>query len=327
MVSIADFNGDFLGFTYNGVHSSTYNIVRCSAGDMFQQELLPAQEDKTLTMPGRDGQYFMRARNTSKDIKIRFAFDDLREMDIRKIRAWLGSKEEHDLIFDEHPYKKYYAKCDGVVKIDYIAFDSPDGTERIYKGEGEIKFTFYDPYASHVWKELDSYSSEDYPTKQQWAEASGMLTTLTPPSSKQYDNFIDSTCNIYNAGEIDSPFIIPEMEVHYSTGYQSITYSLNGTQIGRLVLDLTKLPAGQRYKIDSELRLILGYDQQGTNFHLNDTVYNHAIVAGDFFDIKALPKEENQVITMSPSPAPATGHMVTLHQRDGFQVSYDYLYY
>lgn len=327
MVSIASFKGDWLGFTYDGVHSSTYNIVRQSGSDLFAQELLPAQEDKALNVPGRDGQYFMTARNTSKDIKIRFAFEDLREDGIRAIRKWLGSKAVKELIFDEHPYKKYFAKSDGVVKMNYIAFDSADGTYRVYRGEGEIKFTLYNPYASQVHKELKNYSDEEYPTKIQWEDASGMLLDLSTP--KVYDNFVGGECHLYNAGEMDSPFIIPRFMVFDNTGYQSITYELNGTQVGRIVLDLTKLTVGAYYKLDSELRLILGYDMQGeTNFILNDKVYNHAIAAGDFFDIKALPVEENQRILMDPPPGPgASGHDIVIYADNGFQVEYDYLYY
>jgi hypothetical protein len=38
---MSEFKGDYLGFTYNGVHSSDLGIVRTSNGSRFDENLLP----------------------------------------------------------------------------------------------------------------------------------------------------------------------------------------------------------------------------------------------------------------------------------------------
>jgi hypothetical protein len=40
--------GDYIGFTFNGVHSSSLGIVRVSDGSRFNENLLPTMQDKTI---------------------------------------------------------------------------------------------------------------------------------------------------------------------------------------------------------------------------------------------------------------------------------------
>jgi hypothetical protein len=38
---MSEFKGDYMGFTYNGSHSSDLGIVRVSNGSRFDENLLP----------------------------------------------------------------------------------------------------------------------------------------------------------------------------------------------------------------------------------------------------------------------------------------------
>jgi hypothetical protein len=53
-----DFQGDYMGFTYNKKHSSELGIVRVSDGSRFNENLLPTMQDKTVQVPGGDGMYY-----------------------------------------------------------------------------------------------------------------------------------------------------------------------------------------------------------------------------------------------------------------------------
>ena len=44
-------SGDFIGFTFNGVHSSDMGIIRTSDGSRFNENLLPTSTDKTVQIP------------------------------------------------------------------------------------------------------------------------------------------------------------------------------------------------------------------------------------------------------------------------------------
>ena len=43
--------GDYIGFTYNGIHSSDLGIIRVSGGDRYEEELLPEIEEITVDVP------------------------------------------------------------------------------------------------------------------------------------------------------------------------------------------------------------------------------------------------------------------------------------
>ena len=141
-----DYRGPYMGFTYNGVHSSDLGIVRVSDGSRFNENLLPTIQDKTVQVPGGDGTYYFGSYYTQRQFSVSFAFDGLTEQKVAELKRHFGDKGIHDLIFDETPYKVWSAKVTGTATIKYIPFIEED-VERLYKGEGSIQFTCYYPFA------------------------------------------------------------------------------------------------------------------------------------------------------------------------------------
>lgn len=316
-MATASFKGDFLGFTYNGKHSSDLNIVVVSGGNRFEKNLLPPSRDTTISIPNNHGSYFFESDYDSTQFGIQFAYDNVSEKDVRDIRTWLGDGKVHDLIFDEEPYKVYSVKPSGQPKLSYICFNSSDPTPvRVYKGEGTIQFQAYIPLARSQFKELKSYSA--YTNVSEWSAASGLKQDLSTPTV--YDNFVSLTCNLYNPGDMETPLDITEFSVTTASGYQTFIYSVGGVEKGRLVLDMSKLVVGGHYKLNSKLKLIQGYDNLGGGtYKLNNKVYNNAVVAGDFFNIQATTSA--QALVMS-SPA-----KISIVKKGGFDLTYNYLYY
>lgn len=317
-----DWQGDFLGFTFNGRHSSEFNIVRVISGSRFEKDLLPPPRDITAEINGRDGSYYFNSTYQSTSFNIQFAYDGVSETNIRELKQWLGEKKEKELIFDEEPYKSYRVKISSQPRLSYICFDNEDKTARIYKGEGTIQFQAFNPYAKVVNKTLNEYLDMDYPNKQEWAEASRLLLSRETP--RVYDRFTTNTCNVYNAGDIPAPLMIPEFAAQAVTGYQSITYTIDGNQVGRMILDMNELNLNQHYRINSKLKLIQGFDYDSGIWTLNNKVYNSALIAGDFFDIRPSSEGANQIITLSPAAGQAINIVRT---GDNFDIDYDYLYY
>lgn len=149
-------NQGYTGFTFNGKHSSEFNIKRTSDGDRYNENLLPTIQDKTVQIPGADGTYFYGSYFTQRIFNVSFAFDSLTEGQLAALKAHFGDKKIHELIFDETPYKKYRAKVTGSATFKYIPF-AEGVTNRVYKGEGTLQFTAYDPYACSVHKYLNEY--------------------------------------------------------------------------------------------------------------------------------------------------------------------------
>ena len=149
-------SSDYIGFTFNGVHSSELGIKRTSEGSRFNENLLPTIQDKAIQIPGRDGMYYFGSYYTQRQFNISYAFDSLTEQQLSRIKAVFGDKKPHRLIFDEAPYKVYLAKVTGSASIKHVPF-AEGATNRVYKGEGSIQFTAYEPFARSVYKYLDQY--------------------------------------------------------------------------------------------------------------------------------------------------------------------------
>lgn len=138
--------GNYLGFTYNGKHSSDFGITRTSDGSRFNQNLLPTIQDKAASVPGRAGAVLQSSTFGTKVFSVQFAYDSVTEENLQRISEWLGDKKIHPLVFDELPYKTWYAKVTGSATTKWIPFNEGENG-RLYKGEGTIQFTCYEPFA------------------------------------------------------------------------------------------------------------------------------------------------------------------------------------
>lgn len=136
---------EFLFFSFGNFDSKNKNIYRVINGDRYNEHLAPQLQDKTAEVPGGDGQYFFGTHHKSKVFDVEFAFEDLKEADVRELKQIFSGKEIKELVFSERDDRVYIAKVTGQPILKYIPFDGADGT--IYKGEGTVQFTAYWPYA------------------------------------------------------------------------------------------------------------------------------------------------------------------------------------
>lgn len=161
--------GNYLGFTFNGRHSSEFGITRTSDGSRFNQNLLPTIQDKTVPIPGRAGAVLQNSAFGTRVFSVQFAYDSVSEDQLQEISKWLGDKKIHELVFDELPYKTWYAKVTGSATTKWIPFDEGEN-HRLYKGEGTIQFTCYDPFAHCKCDWMPEEWQEE--TKHEWWAAS-----------------------------------------------------------------------------------------------------------------------------------------------------------
>ena len=333
---------DYIGFTYNGHHSSEYRIVRVNSGSRYETSLVPTPKDTTIDAVGRDGLYYVTSKYQQLTIPVNIAFDDLYDEDIRNLKEWLSSKTEGELWFDEDPYKQYSAKITSNPKLSWIAFDDPV-KGRVYKGEGTIQFICYYPWATSRFRNLsevyrDVYGVEDPSTlnppvslPRGWETASGLEAKRvleTTGTGKTFDYIKQGTSEalVYNAGNIAAPCQLPFSLV--AKGIQKIEYfkgtdTSSSSSLGRLYIDTSQLynTTEEAFLLDSKLHLLLGIkmpNSPGTYIQTGN-VYNYAIVGGDFFDIE--PGEG----TIKLNPRDTT--YVIFQPAVAGNIVYDYLYY
>ena len=316
--------GDFIGFSYNGKHSSDLGIVRTSNGSRFDENLLPTMQDKTAQVPGGDGTYYFGSYYTQRQFSVSFAFDSLTEEQIAEIKRVFGDKKIHDLIFDERPYKTWKAKVTGSATMKHIPFAEGE-TNRTYKGEGTIQFTCYQPYAVCEKKWLSDY--EKWNNVNEWKIASGLLS-----NQGGYDVFSANSMNLYNPGDLESHFqmrlnferyektVISTAEeyakgMYYvlEDGQYKISNEEYNPEVEYFNKVITSIPEGQinidedsskilkwkeisplgddvYIKINTKLNLIEGYRAEGVK---SGNIYNYAVTEGTFFTI---PQGESTLI-------------------------------
>jgi phage-related protein len=78
--------GDFIGFTYGGVHFSGHGLMRVSDGSRYSTYLLPSINNKSVQIPGKDGSYFFNSNFGNMEFSISVAYDSVTETDMRKIK-------------------------------------------------------------------------------------------------------------------------------------------------------------------------------------------------------------------------------------------------
>ena len=312
-----EFQGPFLGFTYNGRHSSDLGIVRINTGNRAEMPLSPSFKDSTAEVPGGKGLYYFNTQVQQRQFTINFAYDDLDEAGVHELRKWLDPTQQGELIFDEEPYKAYTVKPNTQPKLSYLVFDREITTEdpergeddppvvylpsivkssgRIYKGEGAIGLTAYYPYARAPYKTIGDYvdgeQSGGFGNKEEWVPAAGIPTDAQLGSNIQNAN----SAFLFNPGDIISPlnFELKISKLDANAKYIGIEIPMGNDSNPKyyLYLDASKLELNTwdeekqegnyiYYIINSELQLI---EKVNNNVKIPR---NDLIIAGTFLYVE-----------------------------------------
>lgn len=152
---------DFVGFRFGSIHSSELGLKVVSSSKRYDKNLMPSPEDVTLDIPGGDGQYYFGSTFKNQEIQVDVAFDDIDEPTWRKMSQIFSTDKPQDLVFDELPFKTYKAKLKAKPNFKFICFYDKEREQRVYKGEGQLSFICYYPYAfcfnKYVVRAADNY--------------------------------------------------------------------------------------------------------------------------------------------------------------------------
>ena len=151
-----EFKGELLGFSFNNVHSSELGIVRIIQGNRVNDSA-PSHKDIVVDIPGAIGSYYYGTIINKKDIVINYAFDNVSEEQLLRIKTIFSDKLPHKLIFDEEPDAYYMARVSGSAQLKHLCF-LEDG-KRVYKGEGSLTFTCDYPFK--IRQRTSSYDKKE----------------------------------------------------------------------------------------------------------------------------------------------------------------------
>ena len=308
-------NIDYVGFTFNGIHSSQLKILSVSDGSRYNWNLLPTIEDYSIDIVGGYGANYFGGTFKKKEIALNIAFDEVEERHLRAIREVFADRETHELYFDEEPYKVYNAVISKTPTIKFIAFG--DTGTRIYKGEGQIVFTCYDPIAySKNGNYLDDYENENI---EEWSIASGMLDNKKKRIEGQWVDYYDTPKNVtgdsnanpptsnhieivnYNAGILPAPFKLylkwtgTTLEIKNTTTNRFLRLKRTADSDYYILIDTERSVALEleTEEIDPETHEIAPVVDEEGNFIETTTVLNQLVEDGRFFLLT--PGSENKL--------------------------------
>jgi len=137
------------GFSFDGVHSSTYGVYLAKSPFL----LLPELNNYLETIPGREGALDYGSVFQQRSISLSCMVLAMNERDLRvkarKIAAWLNpTKGVRRLILDTEPDKFYQARVSSNIDVEQVAA----------QGRFQISFTAPDPYAYALDDEVFSYT-------------------------------------------------------------------------------------------------------------------------------------------------------------------------
>lgn len=166
-------NDCFTGFTFNGIHSSTLNIVRIIDSNRIPIKLTPKTKDTTVDIPGAHLTEFFNSNYEALELSIPIAFDKLSEYQFRRLRQFFKTKNPYPLIFDENPYKVYNVVGKGTNNIKYICFEN-NGV-RWYGGEATLNFVCYTGLARSRFEFQDGFEYANIP---EWQNVVNDMTII-----------------------------------------------------------------------------------------------------------------------------------------------------
>lgn len=135
--------GDFIGFTFGGIHSSELGINRVSNGSRYTETLLPEFSNKTMNVPGANRVDYLGMEYTQKSFPLDIAFDSVTEEQLREMRRLFSTDKPLPLVFDESPYKTYYAKAGGNPSFTYVCFDEKSEKKNVITFNSKEKQSNY----------------------------------------------------------------------------------------------------------------------------------------------------------------------------------------
>lgn len=182
----------YLGFEFDKVHTSNFNLCVVSDGSRYYTPFYNSFSDSIVSVAGKSAGFWFGTQIGNREFSVHLAFENLLNKDIAAIQRWLYPDKAGYLIFNETPYKRYYAKISVPPSFSFVPFDG------LIKGEFDVSFLLLTEYGE---------ANPDWNFDENTVEESGILPInykhnkiLMPNEPNSVDVGISEPINIYNAG-------------------------------------------------------------------------------------------------------------------------------
>ena len=172
------------GFTYNGVHCSTYGVgyIPDASGRWFDGAKFDVYE---TDVSWKNGGYYYGNRAKNREFELRCYFEEITIKQREDIRKWLHRDTSGQLIFDSMPFVYWNVRPTG------LATGNIYNDTGKYSGTFSIKFTAYEPFG---------YLTRKYNTQSDNDNANDYCDLIAQESMPAAPTTSSSSFSVYNPG-------------------------------------------------------------------------------------------------------------------------------
>lgn len=282
------------GFTYNGIHCSTYNVDYIpNASDKWFAD--PEYSVYSKNVSWRHGGYYFGNAVNIREMKLDCYFEEIDIPTREKIRRWLGRETSGKLVFDERPFVYY-----NVRPAEIVGGKIYNDNNNTYSGTFSVKFIAVDPFG-YLTRKSNGVSDDDNAVDYCGIIETGMMPAAPTTSSTVFDVYNPGTENcgltIRVSGSCSNP-------IRFYNDRNNTECVINALPSNGLILDL-----------NGDTGLVIDYASSSpSNFSNGFAYHDYGMVRLQpdmtVYDVEYTGEENGTVYTITPEGIDLTDDMV-----------------
>lgn len=145
----------YISFSFGGKFIEDFDLIVVNGGDRMERQIYSNFSDNVTSNDTRDGQIFWGATQTTNQLELTLATDEMSEQDLDNFREWFAPGKTRELIMSEHPNRAIMARVSDTPQYSFIPFEKIETykvnlntynvSTTVFRGEIKLNFVMDDP--------------------------------------------------------------------------------------------------------------------------------------------------------------------------------------
>lgn len=145
----------YISFSFGGKFIEDFNLIVVNSGDRMERKIYSNFSDNVTSNDTRDGQIFWGTTQTTNQLELTLATDEMSEQDLDNFREWFAPGKTKELIMSEHPNRAIMARVSETPQYSFIPFEKESFIKvnlntykvstTVFRGEVKLSFVMDDP--------------------------------------------------------------------------------------------------------------------------------------------------------------------------------------
>ena len=145
----------YISFSFGGKFIEDFNLIVVNSGDRMERQIYSNFSDNVTSNDTRDGQIFWGTTQTTNQLELTLATDEMSEQDLDNFREWFAPGKTRELIMSEHPNRAIMARVSDTPQYSFIPFEKIETykvnlntynvSTTVFRGEVKLNFIMDNP--------------------------------------------------------------------------------------------------------------------------------------------------------------------------------------